>query len=63
MPRKTPQIKINPSDKEVLRRWANSRTLPKQTVDRASMILGSEAGKPVMQIAQELSTYPNKIIY
>ncbi len=63
MPRKTPQIKINPNDKEVLRRWANSRTLPKQTVDRASMILGSEDGKPVRQIAQELNTYSNKIIY
>ena len=27
------------------------------------MILESEAGKPVKQIAQELTTYPNKVIY
>ena len=26
------------------------------------MILESEAGKPVKQIAQELTTYPNKVI-
>lgn len=63
MPRKTPQIKIAKEDKEVLLRWANSRTLPKQSVDRAKMILDSEKGKPVKQIAQELNTYPNKVIF
>ena len=63
MPRKTPQIKIAKEDKEVLLRWASSRTLPKQSVDRAKMILESEAGTPVNQIAQALHTYPNKVIY
>lgn len=63
MPRKTPKIKVIASDKAILLRWIASRTLPKQTVDRAKMILDSEAGKPVKQIAQELNTYPNKIIY
>lgn len=63
MPRKTPEIEISQEDKVTLLRWANSRTLPRQTVDRAKMILGSETGKPVKDIAQELNTYPNKVIY
>jgi len=63
MPRKTPTIKIPSEDRETLIRWANSRTLPKQTVDRAKMILDSGEGKPVNQIAQEFQTYPNKIIH
>jgi transposase len=63
MPRKTPKIEISKTDKETLLRRASSRTLPKQSVDRAKMILDCETGKPVKQIAQELNTYPNKIIY
>jgi len=63
MPRKTPIIKIKSDDKATLERWVSSRTLPKQTVDRAKMILGCETGKPVKLIAQELNTYPNKIIH
>ena len=56
-------MSIAPEDRTRLRRRASSRTLPKQTVDRAKMILDCEAGKPVKQIAQELNTYPNKVIY
>jgi transposase len=63
MPRKTPQIQIPAKDRETLQRWVNSRTLPRQAVDRAKMILDSGEGKPVQQIAQELGTYPNKIIH
>ena len=63
MPRKTPKININEDDKGALIRQARSRTLPKQTVDRAKMILDSGEGKPVKQIAAELQTYSNKIIY
>ena len=63
MPRKTPKIVISQEDKVNLLNMASSRTLPKQTVDRAKMILDSEAGKPVKQIAQELNTYSNKVIY
>ena len=63
MPRSAPHIEIPPEDKRTLRNRTKSRTLPKQTVDRAKMILESEAGKPVKQIAQELTTYPNKVIY
>jgi transposase len=62
MPRKTPKIEVAQEDKVTLLARASSRTLPKQTVDRAKMILDSEAGKPVKQIAQELNTYPNKVI-
>ncbi len=63
MPRKTPIIAIAAENKHTLLRWANSRTLSKQVVDRAKMILDSEAGKLVKQIAMELNTYPNKVIY
>lgn len=63
MPRKAAKIEIRQEDKATLLARASSRTLPKQTVDRAKMILDSEQGKPVKQIAQELNTYPNKVIY
>jgi transposase len=63
MPRKTPKILIPTSDREILIRWSNSRTLAHQTVERAKMILSSGEGKPVKQIADELGTYPNKIIH
>ncbi len=63
MPRITPKIEIMQEDKAALLNRANSRTLPKQDVDRAKMILDSKEGKPVKQIAQELNTYPNKVIY
>ncbi len=63
MPRKTPKIEIPAEDKETLSRWIKSRTMPKQTIDRAKMVLDSAEGKQVRQIANELQTYPNKIIY
>lgn len=37
--------------------------MPKQMVDRARMILESEMGTSVTQIARTLNTYPNKVIY
>lgn len=63
MPRKTPKIEIPTGDEATLRRWANSRTLAKQVVDRAIMILDSGAGRAVKEIAQNLGTYPNKVIF
>lgn len=63
MPRHAPQIEVPHEDKITLLKRAKSRTLPKHTVDRAKMILESEAGTPVNQIAQALHTYPNKVIY
>ena len=58
MPRNAPQIEVPHEDAIMLRNRAKSRTLPKHTVDRAKMILESEAGTPVHQIAQALHTYP-----
>jgi len=63
MTRKPPEIIIPASDREILIRWSNSRTLAYQTVERAKMILACGEGKPVKFIAKELKTYPNKIIY
>jgi len=63
MPRRAPKIEIRSEDRPTLLRWANSRTLSKQVVERAKMILDSEVGKPVKQIALELNTYPNKVIH
>jgi len=62
MPRKPPRIVIRPEDRPTLLRWANSRTLSKQVVDRATMLLDCEAGKPINEIAAKLNTYPNKVI-
>ncbi len=63
MPRKAPIIEIPKEDRAVLTHWIRRRTLAKQMVDRAKMILDCGEGKPVKQIASELQTYPNKIIY
>ncbi len=63
MPRHAPKIEISAKDRATLTRWSKSRTLPKQTVDRAMMILKSGEGLLVQEIANEIGTYPNKIIY
>jgi len=63
MPRHAPPIAVPPEDKLTLFNRAKSRILPKHMVDRAKMILASEAGTLVKQIAQALHTYPNKVIY
>lgn len=63
MPRKTPIIEISAKDMAVLTQRVRSRTLPKQTIDRAKMIIDSGQGKAVSSIARELGTYPNKVIY
>ncbi len=63
MPRKAPVIEIPSSDRETLVQWTKSRTLSKQKVDRAKMILDCGQGRAINQIAEDLRTYPNKIIY
>ena len=63
MPRKAPKIKITDRDRQTLLDRVKRRTLPKQTIERAKMILDCADGKLVKQIADELDTYPNKIIY
>jgi transposase len=63
MPRKAPIVDIPSADRETLVQWTKSRTLSKQTVDRAKMILDCGQGRAINQIAEDLRTYPNKIIY
>ena len=45
-----------------MERWATSRTEPKQTVERARMILGCLDSKRVQHIARECHTRPNTVI-
>jgi transposase len=60
--RKAPKIKIKPDDLKILTKRANSRTEPLQVVERAKIILLCSEGKTVNTIAEEMGTYPNKII-
>jgi transposase len=61
MPRKAPKIEIPESDRITLLKRSTSRTLPKQDVERALMILACAERKEIRQIAKELNTYPNKV--
>jgi hypothetical protein len=61
MPRKAPHIEIPESDRITLLKRSTSRTLPKQDVDRALMILACADCKEIRQIAKDLNTYPNKV--
>jgi transposase len=60
--RKAPNIEVNPRDLKVLLKRAKSRTEPKQVIERAKIILACYEAKPVGTTAEELGTYPNKII-
>ena len=62
MARSAPQIHCRPEDREELERLAASRTEPKQTVERARIILGCLAGKPIKLIARERQTRSNTVI-
>lgn len=62
MARTAPQITCDPQDRQTLERLAASRTEPKQTVERARIILGCLAGKRVQDIARECHTRPNTVI-
>jgi len=57
-----PKIEIDPKDFKILEKRTKSRTEPKQTIERAKIILGCRQGKLVNEIAEELKTYPNKVI-
>ncbi|MEI6074970.1 MAG: hypothetical protein WCS94_05305 [Verrucomicrobiota bacterium] len=45
MSRTAPQISCHPEKRQILERWAASRTEPKQTVDRARIIIGCLVGR------------------
>lgn len=62
MSRTAPQISCSPEDRQTLERSAASRTGPKQTVERARIILGCLAGKRVGDIARACHTRPNTVI-
>lgn len=62
MSRTAPQISCHPADRQILERWAASRTEPKQKVERARIILGCLEGKRVGDVAGECRTRPNTVI-
>lgn len=62
MSRTAAQIVCDPEDRETLKQLAASRTEPKQTVERARIILGCLEGKRVQQIARQCHTRPNTVI-
>jgi transposase len=62
MSRTAPQIICSPEDRQSLKRLAASRTEPKQTVERARIILGCLEGKRVQDIAHQCHTRPNTVI-
>src|SRR5436305_145827 len=63
MPTHAPLIEISEDDRLKLQTWAKSRTMQKQIVDRAKMVLACADGKPVKDIAADFGTYPNKVIF
>lgn len=62
MSRTAPRITCSPEDRQTLERLAASRTEPKQTVERARILLGCLDAKPVQNIARECHTRPNTVI-
>lgn len=63
MSTRAPLIEISEDDRRKLRSWAKSRTMQKQMVERAKMVLACGEGRPVKEIAEECGTYPNKVIF
>ena len=62
MARTAMQITCVDEDKKTLERLAAGRTEPRQTVERARIILGCLAGRRVTEIARECRTRPNTVI-
>jgi len=62
MARNAPTISCGPEDRQELERLAGSRTQAKQMIERAQIILGCLAGKPVKEVARACHTRPNTII-
>jgi len=62
MSRTAAPIACSLEDREVLKRLASSRTEPKQTVERARIVLGCLEGLQVQQIARRCHTRPNTVI-
>lgn len=62
MARIAPSITCSPEDQQRLKELAGSRTAGRQAVERARMILGCLAGKPVQEVARQCHTRPNTVI-
>ena len=62
MARAAPTIRCSPEDQHALQRLAASRTAPKQTGERARMVLGCLAGQQVQVVARQCHTRPNTVI-
>ena len=62
MARNAPTITCGSEDRQELARLAASRTEPKQMIERAQIILGCLAGKPVQEVARTCHTRPNTVI-
>jgi transposase len=62
MARNAPTITCGPEDRQELERLANSRTAPKQMIERAQIILGCLGGQRVKDIARTCHTRPNTVI-
>jgi transposase len=62
MARNAPTITCGSEDRQKLARLAASRTESKQMIERAQIILGCLAGKPVQEVARTCHTRPNTVI-
>ena len=60
MARVAPTVRCSPADQHELKRLAARRTEPKQTVERARMVLGCLAGQRGQAVARH--THPNIVI-
>lgn len=62
LPRTAPKPECSEEDREVLEAWAHSRTMAARLVERARIVLGCLAGKPVSVVAASLRVRPNTVI-
>ncbi len=63
MARISPKFDISESDMKILDQWLKRRTVKRQYNERAKMVIESQKGRQPSDIAEELHTYPNKVIH
>lgn len=62
MPKTAAMPECSEADREVLEEWSRSRTMEARLVERAQIVLGCLAGRPVKVLAQSLQIRPNTVI-
>jgi transposase len=62
MARNAPKIYCSLEDRQLLERWAGSRTESRQQVERSRMVLGCLAGQRIQEVAHLCHTRPNTVI-